>query len=156
MRYIKQLKEQYGILERSLKNYLADYDHHNDDWRMTEISWQLDLLRNIRYAFMNIVYPELASSSDREVQPLLAAAKSEQDALEMRLETIINVHVDEPFHEYKEKIEKLLVIIEKLHRLDSSLLEYFNQNAPDDRVQMIDHTIHKKIFPQLVASGPNL
>lgn len=144
MKLIPFLNEQYNELRKGLKAYIADYDNHGDDWRMAEASRLLDILRHVQQINLNIIYPEVARVD--AAQPLLEQASIDNDIIDMSLETLINVHVDEPKHEYYEKLKDLTRVVEKIHEKDVQILDAYRKNVPADRQQEIDRLFHQKIM----------
>lgn len=146
MKLIPYLNEQYDSLRQGMKNYLAGYDHHGDDWRMAEVSRLLDFLRHVQQVTINVIYPEIVSVDS--IQPQLEKARVDHEIIETILETILNVHVDEPRHEYYEKINNLRDVVESLYEQDRQILAAYTQHVEKGRQEEIDGHFNEMVMRQ--------
>lgn len=143
------LKNEAAFVQERLQTFITNYHLLPDDKRMTMSDDVFTHLRNFFQAH-HILVNAVSKRDDISLDNALSCYQAEEDEIWDIYEHTINIHVDEPYDEYKDQLERIQVHFQTFTTLEyERLLNRLTSQLSDAEKEGLVSTIRKD--PEVLA-----
>ena len=152
MQILEFLNAKLNYASQLLDELILQYDALNDDGRLAKSNIILDNLRSYRRIKYNLLMPYLHAKRDL-YEDIIAGDQEIHEMFEFIDEHAIQIHVDEPNHEYYDRMVQLREIVQRADRYDKTrLYPWFEQYLTEEDQQAITSQLDKQMNDETLVS----